>query len=128
MHVGGIHIAVEYDAWHWHAARLDEDEERDRTLLAEGWKILRIRSNTLPPNIDQLNNAMNDLVAGQCRAELVLADWGGDCVPRRRHRSRPRRPALAQSRSSIVRIDESVSACVGELDRAISTLDAETAT
>jgi len=71
-----IPIAVEYDAWYWHAGREEHDEQRDRELIAAGWRVLRVRSNARLPTRAQLDAAIARLVAGATYAEIVLADWG----------------------------------------------------
>lgn len=71
-----IPIAVEYDAWYWHAGREEHDEQRDRELIAAGWRVLRVRSNARLPTRAQLDAAIALLVAGDTYAEIILDDWG----------------------------------------------------
>ena len=72
----GVRIAAEYDSWYWHAEREEEDAERDAFLLNKGWQVLHVRSNELLPTDDQLDAAIERLVAGEQIVEIVLADWG----------------------------------------------------
>lgn len=68
-------IAVEYDSWYYHGHRQDEDMVRDKVLLANGWKVLHIKSNNQLPNQEQLTSAISRL-ANEERVEIVLDDWG----------------------------------------------------
>ena len=72
----GIAIAVEYDSWYWHAGREDYDAQRDREMMAAGWRILRVRSNEQLPAREQLDAAIARLLAGEEQVEIVLDDWG----------------------------------------------------
>jgi hypothetical protein len=69
-------VAVEYDSWWWHAGRDQADEAREQVLLARGWRVLRIRSNTLLPPSEQLQEALDQLRGGAPRIVLTLPDWG----------------------------------------------------
>jgi very-short-patch-repair endonuclease len=72
----GVPIAVEYDAWYWHAGREEDDTRRDDEMIAAGWRVLRVRSNTQLPTREQLDAAIDRLLAGEQRVEIVLDDWG----------------------------------------------------
>jgi hypothetical protein len=75
--VDGSHrIAVEYDCWYWHGSKLEEDEKRDRQLIAAGWKVLRIRTNNMLPPVGQLLAAIGELRQGKTWHEIVMPDWG----------------------------------------------------
>ena len=76
LDVEGENIAIEYDAWYWHAHRLKEDESRDRILIKKGWKILRIKTNTQIPNLALIEKALQDIKSGKNRVEIILDDWG----------------------------------------------------
>lgn len=69
-------IAVEYDSWYWHGNKSDFDERRDSALISAGWKIIRVKSNSLLPTADQLRDAISDILLGKDRVEIVLGDWG----------------------------------------------------
>lgn len=71
-----IQIACEYDCWYWHAGREDHDSARDDYLISEGWRVLRVKSNTQLPSPTQLNAAIQRLIDGDTYAEIVLPDWG----------------------------------------------------
>jgi hypothetical protein len=72
----GIAIAVEYDAWYWHAGREESDTQRDEEMIAVGWRVLRVKSNVLLPTQEQLDAAIARLLAGETQVEIVLDDWG----------------------------------------------------
>lgn len=74
--VNDIQIAVEYDCWYWHKDRLDKDAERDQLLIADGWRVLRVKSRTKLPTKNQLKTAVNQLVNGRTYVEIILSDWG----------------------------------------------------
>jgi very-short-patch-repair endonuclease len=74
--IEGAAIAVEYDSWYWHAGREENDAQRDTEILAAGWRVLRVKSNTLLPARDQLDAAISRLLAGEHQVEIVLDDWG----------------------------------------------------
>ena len=69
-------IAIEYDSWFWHAGNQDYDDKRDKDLIAEGYKVLRIRSNKQLPSQKQIDSAIRELVSTADRKEIVLPDWG----------------------------------------------------
>lgn len=69
-------IAVEYDCWFWHGSKQDYDAQRDKLLLAAGWKVLHIRSNNLLPSQVQLDEAIARLENGETMVEIILPDWG----------------------------------------------------
>lgn len=76
----GVRIAVEYDAWYFHGGQQHADLERDRELIAAGWRVLRVRSAYLVPSRHALEAALARVVAGETRVEITLADWGvGPC-------------------------------------------------
>lgn len=66
-------LAIEYDCWYWHD--LKRDAVRDKYLVEHGWRILRVKSGSLLPTLDQLNAALDRLRAGETYVELVLTDW-----------------------------------------------------
>ena len=76
LDVGGTAIAVEYDAWYWHAGREENDVQRDEEMIASGWRVLRVKSGTQLPTEEQLETAIARLLAGEEQVEIVLDDWG----------------------------------------------------
>lgn len=70
-----IHIAIEYDCWYWHQYAAARDGKRDRILLSQGWRILRIKSGTLLPSVEALDTALTTLRHGAQYQELILNDW-----------------------------------------------------
>jgi very-short-patch-repair endonuclease len=76
LNVDGVAIAIEYDSWFWHGHKLEYDAQRDKEMIAIGWRILRVKSNTLLPSREQLDAAIAHLLAGENWVELVLDDWG----------------------------------------------------
>jgi very-short-patch-repair endonuclease len=115
--VGDVKLAVEYDSWFWHGGQDKADRERDRQLIAKGWRVLRIKSNNLIPSLGKLKSAIRRLLAGKHFAEITLDDWGtGDS----RFRYKPGRLKIrrrAVGNSGITAIDVSADECFGELDR-----------
>lgn len=71
-------LIVEYDGWYWHKDTLKEDQEKTHHLMDLGWKILRVKSNALLPDIDILKQNVYYLATNQYvqYAEIVLSDWG----------------------------------------------------
>lgn len=49
---------------------------RERRLMADGWRILRIKSNHSLPNREQVDLAIAQLLADRNRVEIILDDWG----------------------------------------------------
>ena len=45
-------------------------------MIAAGWRVLRVRSNTQLPTREQLDAAIDRLLAGENHVEIVLDDWG----------------------------------------------------
>jgi very-short-patch-repair endonuclease len=76
LNVDGIAIAVEYDAWYWHAHQQERDAQRDQEMISAGWRVLRVKSNRQLPTRVQLDAAISRLLAGETQAEIVLDDWG----------------------------------------------------
>jgi hypothetical protein len=76
LEVDGVAIAVEYDSWFWHGGQEEHDAWRDREMIEAGWRVLRVRSNTQLPTGEQLDEAINCLLAGETQVEVVLDDWG----------------------------------------------------
>lgn len=72
----GSMIAVEYDSYHFHNDQ--RDAIRDRYLLSQGWRILRIKSGRLLPKKKDLLAALSAVKHGQTYHEIVLPDWGQD--------------------------------------------------
>ena len=71
-----IKIAVEYDAWYWHAGREDFDAQRDKIMMQAGWHILRVKSNSKLPTTAELDKAFDELLSGKKYYEIILDDWG----------------------------------------------------
>lgn len=69
-------IAIEYDSWFWHGHKQEYDAERDRDLLAAGWKVLHIKTNVGLPSKWELDEAIAKLEDGKRQVEIVLGDWG----------------------------------------------------
>lgn len=77
---GGVNICVEYDSWHWHKDKLKQDARRDRQLIRNGWRVLRVKSNSKLPTQGQLEKAITELANGKSYAEITLDDWGDTAV------------------------------------------------
>lgn len=76
LHKCGIEIAIEYDGWHWHKNQAERDAEITRRLVDAGWRVLRVKSNKLLPTHEQLDAAIDQLIAGKSYVEVILTDWG----------------------------------------------------
>jgi len=72
----GCKIAVEYDAWYWHAHMETYETQRTKWLNDKGWHVLQIRSGSRLPTPEQLEGAMRALQDGAWHIEIVLDDWG----------------------------------------------------
>lgn len=68
-------IAIEYDCAYYHDN--DHDMKRDKTLIALGWRVLRVKSGTKLPTRKQLDIAIALLLSGETYTEIVLDDWKG---------------------------------------------------
>lgn len=76
LQLAQANIAVEYDTWWWHGNKQDNDERKTKSLIGQGWKVLRIKTNTMIPTFDQIQGCIFDLLAGADYAEIVMPDWG----------------------------------------------------
>ncbi len=76
LEYGDLALAVEYDSWYWHAGHGQYDAKRDQDLHDAGWRVLRIRSNSLLPTEEQLDAALHRLLADKVWVQIVLKDWG----------------------------------------------------
>lgn len=79
LEIGDAKIAVEYDAFYWHRQVRDMtifEQNRDAYLVRRGWRVIRVRSNTSLPTIDELNYAIDEVLNEQTVVEIVLNDWG----------------------------------------------------
>jgi len=80
--IGDIKVAVEYDTWFYHGPENRRDFSKDQALLADGWRILRVRTNNQVPTKTELDDALRRLVDGELWLDIVLDDWGvGPCAP-----------------------------------------------
>lgn len=77
LYLDGVSIAIEYNGWYYHQHRQQEDAQRAADLIADGWHVLYIQSNTMLPTEDQLNAALIELTQGATYVEIVLPDWKG---------------------------------------------------
>ena len=70
-----ISIDVEYDGWYWHQ-NTQKDRARDEFIKTQGYKILRIKSRTMIPDLTDLVNKIEELRNGKhTYDEIVLSDW-----------------------------------------------------
>jgi len=68
-------INVEYDGWYWHQ-NAQRDRARDEFIKTQGYKILRIKSRTMIPELARLVYTIEDLKDGEhTYNEIVLSDW-----------------------------------------------------
>lgn len=71
-----IKINIEYDGWYWHQDK-NKDINRDKLIMREGYKVLRIRSGNLIPTKEELTDSINILLTNQelNYLEIKLSDW-----------------------------------------------------
>jgi very-short-patch-repair endonuclease len=68
-------IDIEYDGKYWHQDNL-KDRRRDEFLKEQGWKVLRIKSGRLIPNLADLLSSINELSNSKKKYKsLILDDW-----------------------------------------------------
>ena len=77
INVNDVQIDVEYDGWHWHQHRQKFDAHRNKLVIKNGYKVLRIKSSDKQPTDEQIVEAVNKLVTtDDTYAEIILSDWG----------------------------------------------------
>lgn len=70
-----VFVNVEYDGWYWHQ-NAQKDRARDEFLKTQGYKILRIKSSTMIPELTDLVDKIEFLRSGEYTyGEIVLPDW-----------------------------------------------------
>lgn len=74
--VSGKNIAIEYDGWHWHKKKIDSDIRKSERLIRAGWKVLRIKSGTNIPSLEDIVFRIDELVSGSDYQEIIMEDWG----------------------------------------------------
>jgi very-short-patch-repair endonuclease len=68
-------IDIEYDGSYWHQ-NAQKDRARDEVLKGRDWKILRIKSSRNVPEIEEIINAINQLITtDRTYKEIKLQDW-----------------------------------------------------
>lgn len=76
VRINGVLIDIEYDGWYWHKDKEDEDRKRNYAVMADGYKVLRIRSARSLPTNEELFEAINYLTTtNHCYKVIVLPDW-----------------------------------------------------
>ncbi len=72
-------IAVEYDCNYWHnrTDALRRDARKNQRLIDSGWKVLRVKAQSMLPTREQLDDALMSLMNGCTYQEIVLEDWRG---------------------------------------------------
>lgn len=77
IQVDGVAIAIEYDAYYYHADKEQRGLARNEKMIALGWKVLCIKSNSTLPSPEQLQEAVHHLATTDATyAEIILDDWG----------------------------------------------------
>jgi len=75
LFIGIFKIDIEYDCYYWHKDRR-KDRARDEVLKKEGWRILRIKSGTLVPTLEQIKQQIDYLLYKNKEfAHIVFDDW-----------------------------------------------------
>jgi hypothetical protein len=68
-------IDIEYDGWYWHQ-NISKDIARNHVLFKYGWNIIRILSNRLLPEKEQIQEAINNVLVKNKQIQLIqLDDW-----------------------------------------------------
>lgn len=68
-------IDVEYDGRYWHQDSA-HDRKRDEFVKSNGYKVLRIKSNKLIPNENDLIKTIEKLsLSNHSYNEIILDDW-----------------------------------------------------
>lgn len=71
--LNGNKIDVELDGWYWHRNKQEYDKRRNYFVIKQGYRVLRIKTNTQLPTREQLIEAIDYLVKDNHRyAEIVL--------------------------------------------------------
>lgn len=71
-----LKIDIEYDGWFWHKDSGKKDFSRDWFVQSQGYKVIRIKSNTLLPTKEQLEECI-DYVSQENHnfSRIFLQDW-----------------------------------------------------
>jgi hypothetical protein len=77
IRLDGVPIAIEYDCWYWHQGKEEYDQRRTKTLIEDGWHVLRIKGGTQTPSEDELTAVLIRLTQGSVYEEIVMPDWKG---------------------------------------------------
>lgn len=68
-------IDIEYDGWYWHRDA-EKDQRRNKFLIENGYKVLRIKSGVKLPTEDQLLQGISFLQnSNKDYFEIILDDW-----------------------------------------------------
>ena len=72
----GQKIDIEYDGWYWHQDRR-KDDIRNKVLTKRfGWKVIRVKSGSYLPNIEDLVEAINVVTNTEQKIySIMLKDW-----------------------------------------------------
>lgn len=71
----GVKIDIEYDGAYWHQDA-NYDRRRDEVVKSHGWKVLRIRSRRLVPDLNQIQEAIRKLTdTDRMFTKITLDDW-----------------------------------------------------
>lgn len=73
--IDNVKIDVEYDGWYWHKKNSNKDQQRNQYVFKQGYRILRIKSGAMIPDVDLLKNAIQKLLANSTYEEIILKDW-----------------------------------------------------
>jgi hypothetical protein len=69
-----VNLVIEYDCWYWHSPEVDD--RKNNFLFDSRYKLLRIKSGKLIPNIDNLFYEINNLLySDNFYSEIILKDW-----------------------------------------------------
>ena len=76
--IGDCKIDIEYDGWYWHKDNKLADFKRDKVVQKYGYNVIRVLSKQLIPTMDQLEDAINDIIINKKHfIQIILPDWNG---------------------------------------------------
>lgn len=76
LNTNGVKIDIEYDGWYWHKDREKEDFVRDCISKRKGYKVLRIKSRCLLPDVSVILEAIDELVKSDRQFfSIKMDDW-----------------------------------------------------
>lgn len=74
VEIDGYKIDFEYDGWYWHKDREEEDNQRDKNVIEEGYKVIRVKGNQSNgiPNEARIKEAVKSVLENGCFAIIDM--------------------------------------------------------